>query len=117
MYGENTTYIDEAHIDDYYYHTTNKGLAYTQRILDRSFIKLRDVTLSYRLPRPVASAIKASDLSLTLYARNFILWTPKSNTYIDPEVTNYGNDLQSEFGEFRTGPSLKQFGVTLRASF
>lgn len=117
VYAENTTFIDEAHVDDYYYHTSNKAMSYYQRILDRSFIKLRDVTLSYRLPKLVASTIKASDLSLTLYARNFILWTPKSNTYIDPEVTNYGNDLQSEFGEFRTGPSLKQYGVTLRASF
>jgi outer membrane receptor protein involved in Fe transport len=116
-YAENTTFIDEAHIDDYYYPTTNKGLAYTQRILDRSFIKLRDITLSYHLPKTVASMIKSNDLSLTAYARNFILWTPKSNRYIDPEVTNFGNDLQSEFGEFRTGPSLKQFGVTLRASF
>jgi TonB-linked SusC/RagA family outer membrane protein len=117
VYAENTTAIDQAHIDDYYYHTSNKGLSYYQRILDRSFIKLRDVTLSYRLPQSIASKVKASNLSLTLYGRNFILWTPKSNGYIDPEVSNFGNDLQSEFGEFRTGPSLKQYGVTLRASF
>ena len=117
VYAENTTFIDEAHVDDYYYHTTNKAMAYSKRILDRSFIKLRDVTLTYRLPQSIASKIKSSNLSLTLYGRNFMLWTPKSNTYIDPEVSNFGNDLQSEFGEFRTGPSLKQFGVSLKASF
>jgi TonB-linked SusC/RagA family outer membrane protein len=117
VYVENTTYVDEAHVDDYYYPTTNKALAYTQRMIDRSFLKMRDVTLTYRLPREIASKIKSDNLSLTLYGRNFMLWTPKSNRYIDPEVTNYGNDLQSEFGEFRTGPSLKQYGVTLRASF
>jgi hypothetical protein len=117
VYVENTTFVDEAHIDDYYYPTTNKALAYTQRMIDRSFLKMRDITLTYRLPREIASKIKSDNLSLTLYGRNFMLWTPKSNRYIDPEVTNYGNDLQSEFGEFRTGPSLKQYGITLRASF
>jgi hypothetical protein len=116
-YVENTTLIDEAHIDDYYYHTTNKAMVYDYRIIDRSFIKLRDITLTYRLPKAIASKLKASNLSLTAYGRNFIVWTPKSNSYIDPEVSNYGNDLQSEFGEFRTGPSTKQFGLTLRASF
>lgn len=117
IYVENTKAIGEAQFDTYFYHTSNKGLVYRDRIIDRSFLKLRDVTLTYRLPQSIASKIKASNLSLTAYGRNFLLWTPKSNTYIDPEVTNFGNDLQSEFGEFRTGPSLKQFGVTLRASF
>jgi TonB-linked SusC/RagA family outer membrane protein len=116
-YVENKTFIDEAHIDDYYYHTTNKAGVNDFLIVDRSFLKLRDVTLTYRLPQSIASKIKASNLSLTAYGRNFLMWTPKSNGYIDPEVTNYGNDLQSEFGEFRTGPSTKQFGLTLRASF
>ena len=109
--------IDEANFDTYWYHTSNKAQIYGYQIIDRSFIKLRDVTLTYRLPRTIASKIGSSNLSITAYGRNFLVWTPKSNVYIDPEVTNFGNDLQSEFGEFRTGPSLKQFGLTLRASF
>lgn len=117
IFLENTTAIDEAHHDTYYYHTTNKGMSYYDRIVDASFLKLRDVTLSYSLPQSWASKISASNLSLTLYARNFILWTPRSNVYIDPEATNYGNDLASQFGEFRTGPTLKSFGLALKASF
>lgn len=117
VYVENTKVIDEAHFDAFFYHTSNKAMVYRNRIIDRSFIKLRDVTLTYRLPQSIASKIKASNLALIAYGRNFLVWTPKSNMYIDPEVTNFGNDLQSEFGEFRTGPSLKQFGLTLRASF
>jgi TonB-linked SusC/RagA family outer membrane protein len=117
VYVENTKVIDEAHFDAFWYHTSNKALIYGYQIIDRSFLKLRDVTLTYRLPQSIASKLKSSNLSLTAYGRNFLLWTPKSNQYIDPEVTNFGNDLQSEFGEFRTGPSLKQFGLTLRASF
>jgi len=117
VYVENKTVIDEAHFDAYWYHTSNKAQIYGYQIIDRSFIKLRDVTLTYRLPQSIASKVRSTNLSLTAYGRNFLVWTPKSNVYIDPEVTNFGNDLQSEFGEFRTGPSLKQFGLTLRASF
>jgi TonB-linked SusC/RagA family outer membrane protein len=116
-YVENTTLIDQAHIDDYFYTSNGKALAYQSRILDKSFMKLKDVTLSYRLPASIASKLKADNLSLTLYGRNFLLWTPKENVYIDPEASNYGNDLSSEIGEFRTGPTLKQFGIRLNANF
>jgi hypothetical protein len=117
VYTENTTFIDESHMDDYYYHASNKAMAYNNRIIDKSFLKLRDVTLSYKLPRGWASKVAANNLSLTFYGRNFILWTPQSNLYIDPEATNFGNDLASEIGEFRTGPTLKSFGVMLKANF
>jgi len=117
IYVENTKMIDEAHFDAYWYHTSNKTQIYGYQIIDRSFIKLRDITLTYRLPQSIASKVRSTNLSLTAYGRNFLVWTPKQNVYIDPEVTNFGNDLQSEFGEFRTGPSMKQFGLTLRASF
>ncbi|HYH14531.1 MAG TPA: SusC/RagA family TonB-linked outer membrane protein, partial [Flavisolibacter sp.] len=116
-YVENKTLIDQAHIDDYFYTNSGKALAYQYRLLDKSFLKLRDVTLSYKLPASIASKLKADNLSLTLYGRNFLLWTPKENVYIDPEASNYGNDLSSEFGEFRTGPTLKQFGIRLNANF
>ncbi|MGZ3837581.1 MAG: SusC/RagA family TonB-linked outer membrane protein [Flavisolibacter sp.] len=116
-YTENKTFIDEAHYDDYFYTNNAKAFAYQNRILDKSFLKLRDVTLSYRLPNRLASKLRAENLSLTLYGKNFLLWTPNTNLYIDPEASNFGNDLTSEFGEFRTGPTLKQFGVRLSANF
>ena len=116
-YVENTTVITESNFDDRYYTNLGKAIAYNDRILDKSFLKLRDITLSYRLPKSVGTKIGASDLSLTLYGRNILLWTPKSNIYIDPEASNFGNDLTSEFGEFRTGPTLRSYGLSLRASF
>lgn len=117
IYAENTTPIDEANYDAYWYPTTNLALAYQNRIIDRSFLKLRDVTLSYNLPKTWASKIRASNLSISLYGRNFLLWTPESNIYLDPEASNLGNDISSQLGEFRTAPISKQFGVQLRAAF
>ena len=116
-YVENTKIVDNAHEDGYYYHTTNPAMSYYNRIIDASFLKMRDLTLSYRLPKFVANKIRSNNLSITLFARNILVWTPSSNVYIDPEASNYGNDLTSQFGEFRTGPTLKSFGVALKALF
>ncbi|MEO6870229.1 MAG: hypothetical protein ABI168_11325, partial [Ginsengibacter sp.] len=80
-------------------------------------IKLRNISLSYLLPNTIASKIKASSLTLTIYSRNILLWTPASNFYIDPEASNFGNDLTSQLGEFETAPTSIQFGVALKASF
>lgn len=117
IYAPNTTAITSDNFYEYYYPTTNPGTAYYQRIISKSFLKLRDVTLTYRLPQGWASKVAASNLSLGVYARNLLLWTPKSNVYLDPEASNLGNDLGSEFGEFRAAPVSVQFGVILRASF
>jgi TonB-linked SusC/RagA family outer membrane protein len=116
-YVENTTPILEESMDTYYYPTGNPAMAYQQRIIDRSFLKLRDVTLSYSFPKAWASRIRSNNLSVTLYGRNILLWTPKSNIYIDPEASNLGNDLSSELGEFRTSPTYKTFGIAIRAGF
>jgi hypothetical protein len=117
IYVENTTPILESGYDAYWYHTTNKAMAYNNRFIDRSFMKLRDVTLSYRVPQSIASKIRASNLMISVYGSNFLLWTPKSNVYLDPEASNLGNDLTSQLGEFRTAPTSKVFGVSLKASF
>jgi TonB-linked SusC/RagA family outer membrane protein len=117
IYEENTTPITESTYDSYWYPTSNLALTYQQRIIDRSFLKLRDISLSYRLPESWATKIGSSNLSVTVYGRNLMLWTPASNPYIDPEASNLGNDLTSQLGEFRTAPTSKSFGVALKASF
>jgi len=117
-YVENKTVIAESVFDTYFYTSSNKPLAYPMRLIDKSFLKLRDITLSYTLPSKWAAPIHASNFMVSVYGRNFLLWLPKQNAYIDPEVSNLGNDLQSEFGEYSpTGPTSVQYGVSLKVSF
>lgn len=53
-------------------------------VIDASFIKLRDITLEYGLPKKWLAAIKADNLSLRVQCSNIMLW--KANKYdIDPE--------------------------------
>ena len=122
-YVENKTYVGasgNSQSDTYYeyfYHTTNPGGSYQQRIFDRSFLKLRDINLTYNLPAKWASKIRANNASIGVYGRNFLLWTPKANVYIDPEATNLGNDLSGQMGEFATAPLTHSYGFILKLNF
>ncbi|MEZ2334506.1 SusC/RagA family TonB-linked outer membrane protein [Mucilaginibacter sp. RCC_168] len=116
-YKENTTPITESTNDDYYYTTSNKALAWSRDILDRSFLKLREVTLNYNLPKTFISKIGASKASVGIFGRNLITWLPAGNRVVDPEVSNYGTDLGSEYGEFRTAPPLRFYGASLKVTF
>lgn len=116
-YVENRTPVAYDRIDDYYYHTQNKAMSYRSIIVDRSFAKLRNVSLSYSLPKSFTSRMKASNASINVFVKNVILWIPKSNVYIDPEASNRGADLSSEFGEFRTGPTNVTMGCGVNLSF
>jgi TonB-linked SusC/RagA family outer membrane protein len=117
VYVENTTPIDMANINSYYYHTTNKAQAWEKRILPKSFLKLRDITLSYTFPSKIAKKISADNIVFTLIGRNLLIWTPKENAFVDPEATNLNNDLTGEFGEFATSPTTKSFGFSFKIGF
>ena len=116
-YVTNTQQISSTNFNEYFYPTTNPGTAEAQRIFDRSFLKMRDITLSYRLPARWASRAKIAEASIGLYARNLLLWVPKANVYVDPEGSNLGNDLAGEIGEFRSAPTQKNFGIILKVTF
>lgn len=115
--GNAGTFNQTDNFYQYFYPTTNPGTSYQQRIFDRSFLKLRDVNLSYSLPNKYAKKIKATNLSVGVYGRNFLIWVPKSNVYVDPEATNFGNDITGLLGEFSAAPISHQFGAFLKVSF
>ncbi|HMH23291.1 MAG TPA: SusC/RagA family TonB-linked outer membrane protein [Puia sp.] len=101
----------------YYNPAYNAGSGYGLEIFDRSFLKLRDVNISFTLPHAWITRIGASAASIGIFGKNFLLWTPKSNVYVDPEQTNIGNDLAGQLGEFSSGPLSKSYGATLKITF
>ena len=56
-------------------------------------------------------------LSLSLVGHNLFLITPKRQNYIDPESSNFGNDISSEFGETMGSVSTRSYGVNLKVVF
>jgi len=115
-YVENTTAVDKQRINEYWNQTNNKMIS-REHMLDKTYVKLRDVTLSYNFTGTVLDNTPLTRLSITAYGRNLFLWTPKGNNFVDPEGSTFGNDLGSEFGEFGGGPSVRSFGLSLKASF
>jgi hypothetical protein len=115
-YVENDIPILGTAMYSYYNHSTNT-LMYENMVLDKTFMKLRELTLSYALPGKILANSLVRGAEISLVGRNLLMWTPKSNNFVDPETTNYGNDLLSDIGEFSAGPSSRYFGANIKVTF
>jgi TonB-linked SusC/RagA family outer membrane protein len=114
-YSENTTPVDPTALHTFY---SNGGFDRDDfAIIDRSYLKLRNVSLAYELPRKLCDKIKIHSLRLSLTASNLLLWTPTENQYTDPEVTTFGNNIAAKFGEFATNPPYQSYVFGLNISF
>ncbi|MCQ9634727.1 SusC/RagA family TonB-linked outer membrane protein [Chryseobacterium sp. WG23] len=85
-----------------------------QNVFDASYIKLRDVTLSYDLPKSfIGNSIQG--IRVSAFARNLFAWN-LANKGIDPENTAYGSgNIQGiEGGSL---PSTRVFGVNVNFKF
>ena len=118
IYAENNIPVDMSRggMNNYYYESYNPSRYPANYMIDRSYIKLRELNLTYSFPKEWFPSF-ISGLELSLVGRNLFLWTPKGQNVIDPDVTNYGNDLTSQFGEFYAAPSTRVFGASLRVVF
>ncbi|WP_238531059.1 SusC/RagA family TonB-linked outer membrane protein [Flavobacterium frigoris] len=112
-YAPNTTPVDIEHQDDYYSATALDRAT----VIDKSFIKLREVVIGYQLPKSLLGASPLQSLSFSVVGRNLFLWTPSSNQYIDPETSTFGTDIAGQFGEFSANPSTRSIGFSVKANF
>lgn len=83
-------------------------------VYDASYVKLREVALSYRLPRLWTQKLHLQEASVTLMGRN--LWTIyKSVPNIDPESALTTGNAQGV--EAYSLPTTRSFGVNLSVKF
>lgn len=115
-YTENTTPIDFAGITDFYNTSRNPGIEPTH-LVDKTFVRLRDVNITYKVPSKLTSRLGLTNLAFGLYGKNLLLWTPGDNPYIDPEISTYGQGIVSDFAEFRANPAQRAFGGFVKLSF
>ncbi|WP_280121067.1 SusC/RagA family TonB-linked outer membrane protein [Duncaniella muricolitica] len=78
-------------------------------IVDTDFVKLRDVTLTYQLPR-----LGVFDISVYGFARNVLVWA-KMNDF-DPESSVGNNNAGGYFERFSL-PNTASFGGGLKLTF
>jgi len=93
------------------------NLPESKHLIDASYIKLREVGLRYKLPQSICSKIKASNLTIGVFAKNLKFWLPAENTWSDPEVNGpalTGNAVGIETSQT---PPAKSYGVSLSVNF
>ena len=100
---KNTVEVSKQDYYQAYYNVTESG------IYDTSFFKLRDLTLTYDLPK-----ICGIDISVYGFARNILIWAKLPN--FDPE-SSQGNGNMSGYFERFSVPATKSIGGGLKITF
>lgn len=54
-------------------------------MFDADYIKIREISLGYTLPRSVCERIGMQDVNFSIYSRNIMLWSKESDLGVDPE--------------------------------
>lgn len=92
------------------------GADITPYVEDASFLKVREVSLSYDLPKPVLEQIGfLSNAQIKASGRNLLTITPYSG--LDPEVSNFGNQPIGRNIDVAPYPPSRSFWFSLEAGF
>ncbi len=105
------TYMGDVFFDAYF--GADEG-----GMFDATVIRLREVSLSYSLPKKVLQKTPFGSLNLTLFGENLFYNAPNfpEGINFDPEVLSVGVGNGRGF-DFRTAPTAKKYGVALNVTF
>lgn len=114
-YVPNTTALTPTNIYNYW---DNGGEAMDASFLvDKTYVKLRTLNLTWQMPTQWFTKTPIESISLSAYGNNLFLWTPKENTFMDPDASTFGNDLEGQFGEYSANPSSRKYGINVSVKF
>ena len=108
----NETYVNP---ENYWGQFSNWGNEiHEPHVYDASYVKLREVSLGYQIPKKIVKKVKLVSASVSIVGRN--LWLIYSGTpNIDPEAAyNNGNGQGVEYGAY---PIARSIGFNINATF
>ena len=86
-------------------------------VVDATFFKVREIALSYDLPKSVLNSTFLNNISLSLYARNPIAIYAKTNrNFGDPESSNSTGNATG-ISDTTNYPTTRTFGFKINANF
>ena len=97
-------------LGQYRYGTFNKGDISTY-IDDGTYVKLREVSITFDAPKSWASMAKARELRISFQGRNLAMWSKYWSS--DPEFNNFGNSNFSRFIDLGPYPPSRQFFLSI----
>ena len=109
--ASNTFVIDE----NYYRNSSRYNRAAEVLVKDASWVKLRNVSLTYNIGKDFLKRNKLANASISVSGSNFILWTPYDR--FDPEGNDYsaGSNIYGFTG--RNVPLTQNVSVGLKIGF
>lgn len=114
-YSENTVALTATNIYNYWNNGANNYDA--DFLVDKSYVKLRSVVFTWDLPKAWLAKTFLTGVKLSLFGNNLLMWTPSSNTFMDPESTSFGNDIEGNYGEWSANPSSRKYGFNVSVKF
>jgi len=87
-------------------------------VQDGSYLKLREVSLSYQLPAGIATRLfgdNVQNVRLSLAGRNLLTFSPYQG--LDPEVSNFGNQAIARNIDVAPFPPSRSFFFTVDLGF
>lgn len=119
--GTKNDYI--ASSADYYWTVYNWGgpqyspnTRYELYIQKNSYIKFRELSISYNIPTSVIKHIGAKKVQFSVFGRN-LFYLYRTLKDLDAEQTTAGSRWFQSLTNVGTNPSTRSYGVMLRASF
>lgn len=118
-YAPNTTPVlgDATYSNVVDYYGGVYGDIAENHVIDGSAFKIREIALSYKLPKDLLSSTFINSVTLGVYARNPFAWYAKSNrNYADPE-TALSSGAAGGFAAASQLPTTRTFGFNINFTF
>ncbi|RAJ95890.1 TonB-linked SusC/RagA family outer membrane protein [Larkinella arboricola] len=115
----NTNVVSQA---TYYNATYNWGgpqygnARYELFVKENTYIKMREISLGYRIPANITRRIGTQNLTLSVFGRNLFFFY-RTIKDLDAEQTNSSTRWYDNVNNAGNNPSFRTMGVMLRASF
>ena len=96
---------------------TNYDPSAATYMIDASYLKLREIGVSYTVPSKILSKSPFRSARIALFGKNLKFWLPDDNIYADPEVNGPALIGNAQGIETTQTPSSKSIGVNLQLTF
>lgn len=114
--GDGTFRDNDIMITEQGFYTENDP-ANSTFLIDASYLKLREMGVSYDIPKKVLSKASIGSATLSVFARNVKFWLPEENTFADPEINGPALTGNASGIETTQTPPSRSIGVNLKLSF
>ena len=98
-----------------YYNSRYNRAGSEDNLYDNTYIKMRELKLSYRVPNNIISKIGLQNLNVSLVGSN-LFFIYKNVPNVNPEAT-LGTGGTNPYVEYTSYPSARSFGFAINTSF